>query len=66
MDKKYSVRFGFIDENVSNSKTVQFDTEEAADRFYGKVLHHASNRKRPMHGCVALWNEGWRVKFQTF
>ena len=69
MSERYSVRYGFNDPligEIRNDKTVLLDTEDAAERFYGKVIHHAANRPRPLHGTVALWDGKWLVKSDRF
>ena len=69
MSERYSVRYGYTrqaDDPILDSKTVYLDTVEAAERLYEKAVHHATNRSRPLHGCVALWDGKWLVKSISF
>ena len=69
MNSKYEIRFGFFQKNtdtILNSKSLKLETEEAAERMYNRVLHHACNRPNPLHGTVAMWNGRWLVKRTNF
>ena len=69
MSERYSVRYGFndpLDDQIHRVKVVRLDTMKSAERFYDKVIHHAQNRMRPIHGGVALWDGKWLVKSDNF
>ena len=59
---RFEIRYKY----ESNYKTIRTDTIESAEKMYQRLVKFAKNRSKPIHGGIALWDNGWLVKSESF